>query len=139
MSQNNKTLANIINSVTLVGRAGTNPETRYFESGSVVTKVNLAVRRPGKNQDPDWFPVEAWGKQAEVLANYVTKGDQVGVIGELRFDTWTDKTTQQERIKPVIRAIRIELLGNSKGTSSEASNTVFQTEPSLDSCEDIQF
>jgi len=139
MSQNNKTLANIINSVTLVGRAGTNPETRYFESGSVVTKVNLAVRRPGKNQDPDWFPVEAWGKQAEVLANYVTKGDQVGVIGELRFDTWTDKTTQQERIKPVIRAIRIELLGNSKGTSSEASNTAFQTEPSLDSCEDIQF
>ena len=139
MSQNNKTLANIINSVTLVGRAGTNPETRYFESGSVVTKVNLAVRRPGKNQDPDWFPVEAWGKQAEVLANYVTKGDQVGVIGELRFDTWTDKTNQQERIKPVIRAIRIELLGNSKGTSSEASNTAFQTEPSLDSCEDIQF
>jgi single-strand DNA-binding protein len=139
MSQNNKTLANIINSVTLVGRAGTNPETRYFESGSVVTKVNLAVRRPGKNQDPDWFPVEAWGKQAEVLANYVTKGDQVGVIGELRFDTWTDKTTQQERIKPVIRAIRIELLGNSKGTYSEASNTAFQTEPSLDSCEDIQF
>lgn len=139
MSQNNKTLANIINSVTLVGRAGTNPETRYFESGSVVTKVNLAVRRPGKNQDPDWFPVEAWGKQAEVLANYVTKGDQVGVIGELRFDTWTDKTTQQERIKPVIRAIRIELLGNSKGTSSEASNTASQTEPSLDSCEDIQF
>jgi len=104
-----------------------------------VTKVNLAVRRPGKNQDPDWFPVEAWGKQAEVLANYVTKGDQVGVIGELRFDTWTDKTTQQERIKPVIRAIRIELLGNSKGTSSEASNTASQTEPSLDSCEDIQF
>lgn len=139
MSQNNKTLANIINSVTLVGRAGTNPETRYFESGSVVTKVNVAVRRPGKNQEPDWFPVEAWGKQAEVLANYVTKGDQVGVIGELRFDTWTDKTNQQERIKPVIRAIRIELLGNSKGTSSEASNTAFQTEPSLDSCEDIQF
>ena len=60
-------------------------------------------------------------------------------IGELRFDTWTDKTTQQERIKPVIRAIRIELLGNSKGTSSEASNTASQTEPSLDSCEDIQF
>lgn len=139
MSQNNKTLANIINSVTLVGRAGTNPETRYFESGSVVTKVNLAVRRPGKNQDPDWFPVEAWGKQAEVLANYVTKGDQVGVIGELRFDTWTDKTNQQERIKPVIRAIRIELLGNSKGTSAEASNTASQTPAEVGGIEDIAF
>jgi single-strand DNA-binding protein len=139
MSQNNKTTANIINSVTLVGRAGTNPETRYFESGSVVTKVNLAVRRPGKNQDPDWFPVEAWGKQAEVLANYVTKGDQVGVIGELRFDTWTDKTTQQERIKPVIRAIRIELLGNNKGTADEASHAETQNPPEMDSLEDIPF
>jgi single-strand DNA-binding protein len=139
MSQNNKTLANIINSVTLVGRAGTNPETRYFESGSVVTKVNVAVRRPGKNQEPDWFPVEAWGKQAEVLANYVTKGDQVGVIGELRFDTWTDKTTQQERIKPVIRAIRIELLGNNKGAAAEPSHAAARTSSDLDSLEDIPF
>lgn len=139
MSQNNKTTANIINSVTLVGRAGTNPETRYFESSSVVTKVNLAVRRPGKNQDPDWFPVEAWGKQAEVLANYVSKGDQVGVIGELRFDRWTDKNTQQERIKPVVRAIRIELLGNSKGTATEASQASTQNSPDLDSLEDIPF
>jgi single-strand DNA-binding protein len=139
MSQNNKTTANIINSVTLVGRAGTNPETRYFESGSMVTKVNVAVRRPGKNQDPDWFPVEAWGKQAEVLANYVTKGDQVGVIGELRFDRWTDKSTQQERIKPVVRAIRIELLGNSKGTAAEAPQGQNQNSPNMDSLEDIPF
>jgi single-strand DNA-binding protein len=139
MSQNNKTTANIINSVTLVGRAGTNPETRYFESGSVVTKVNVAVRRQGKNQDPDWFPVEAWGKQAEVLANYVTKGDQVGVIGELRFDRWTDKNTEQERLKPVVRAIRIELLGNSKGTATEASPAQTQNPPDMDSLEDIPF
>jgi single-strand DNA-binding protein len=139
MSQNNKTLANIINSVTLVGRAGTNPETRYFESGSVVTKVNVAVRRPGKNQEPDWFPVEAWGKQAEVLANYVTKGDQVGIIGELRFDHWTDKNTEQERIKPVVRAIRIELLGNNKGTAGEASQAATKTPIDMDSLEDIQF
>jgi single-strand DNA-binding protein len=97
------------------------------------------VRRPGKNHEPDWFPVEAWGKQAEVLANYVTKGDQVGVIGELRFDTWTDKTNQQERIKPVIRAIRIELLGNSKGTSAEASNTASQTPAEVGGIKDIAF
>jgi single-strand DNA-binding protein len=139
MSQNNKTTANIINSVTLVGRAGTNPETRYFESGSVVTKVNVAVRRPGKNQEPDWFPVEAWGKQAEVLANYVSKGDQVGVIGELRFDHWTDKNTEQERIKPVVRAIRIELLGNNKGTAGEASQSATKTPTNMDSLEDIPF
>jgi single-strand DNA-binding protein len=139
MSQHNKTLANIINSVTLVGRAGTNPETRYFESGSIVTKVNVAVRRPGKNQDPDWFPVEAWGKQAEVLANYVTKGDQVGIIGELRFDCWTDKNTQQERIKPVVRAIRIELLGNNKGAAAEASHAATKTPANMDGLEDIPF
>jgi single-strand DNA-binding protein len=138
MSQNNKPAPTIINAVTLVGRAGSDPELRYFESGSAVAKVNLAVRRPAKDEAPDWFPIEAWGKQAEVLANYVTKGDQVGIIGELRFDRWADKTTQQERIKPVIRAIRVELLSNGKA----AANPDRQPAPAardFDGLEDISF
>lgn len=138
MSQNNKVQPTIINAVTLVGRAGADPELRYFESGSTVAKVNLAVRRPAKDEAPDWFSIEAMGKQAEVLANYVTKGDQVGIIGELRFDRWTDKTTQQERIKPVVRAIRVELLGNGKA-AAEPSRQPAAAARDFDGLEDIPF
>jgi single-strand DNA-binding protein len=139
MSQIKSEVPNIVNSVTLVGRAGSNPESRYFESGSVVTKVSLAVRRANGDENPDWFPVEAWGKQAEVLGNYVNKGDRIGVIGELRFDRWSDINTKEERVKPVVRAIRVQLLGSSKSTSTSSMDSDRAKEPNYSSIEDIPF
>ena len=57
-----------INSVTLVGRAGRDPEVRYFESGTVVANLTMAVNRRNRNDEPDWFNLEIWGKQAQVAA-----------------------------------------------------------------------
>jgi single-strand DNA-binding protein len=71
-----------LNSVILVGRVGGDPDVKYFESGSVVCRLTLAVNRASRNNDqPDWFNLELWGKQAEVAANYVRKGSQIGVSG----------------------------------------------------------
>jgi single-strand DNA-binding protein len=62
-----------LNVVTLVGRAGRDPDVKYFESGSVVCKFTLAVNRRTRNSDePDWFNLEMWGKTAEVAANYLS-------------------------------------------------------------------
>jgi hypothetical protein len=59
-----------INTITLVGRAGRDPETRFFESGSVVSNLTLAVNRPSREEEePDWFTLEIWGKQAQVAAD----------------------------------------------------------------------
>ena len=69
-----------INTITLVGRAGRDPETRFFESGSVVSNLTLAVNRPSREEEePDWFTLEIWGKQAQVAADYVRKGSLIGV------------------------------------------------------------
>ena len=57
-----------VNSVTLVGRAGRDPEVRYFESGSVVANLTIAVNRRSRDDEPDWFNLEIWGKQAQVAA-----------------------------------------------------------------------
>jgi single-strand DNA-binding protein len=103
-----------VNSITLVGRAGRDPEVRYFESGSVVANLTLAVNRRSRDDEPDWFNLEIWGKQAQVAADYVRKGSLLGIIG------WTDRTSGEERSKPVIRVDRLELLGSRRdGDSGE--------------------
>ena len=102
----------MLNVVTLVGRAGRDPEVKYFESGAVVCKFAIAVNRNSKSPEPDWFNLEIWGRTAEVAANYVRKGNLIGVTGALKFDTWKDRTTGADRSSPVIRVDRLDLLGS---------------------------
>ncbi len=109
-----------INSVTLVGRAGRNPEVRYFESGTVVANLTIAVNRRNRNDEPDWFNLEIWGKQAQVAADYVKKGSLIGITGSFKMDSWKDRNTGEDRHKPVVRVDRLELLGSKR--DSENSN-----------------
>lgn len=110
-----------MNNITLVGRAGRDPEIRYFESGTMVANLTLAVNRR-KDEDPDWFNLEIWGKTAQVAADYVRKGSLIGVIGSMQFQKWTDRTTGDERSKPVVRVDRLELLGSKRDSDAPASN-----------------
>ena len=103
---------------TLVGRAGRDPEVRYFESGSMVANLTLAVNRRSSGDEPDWFNLEIWGKQAQVAADYVRKGSLVGIIGSFKLDRWTDRNSGEERSKPVIRVDRLELLGSKRDGDS---------------------
>ena len=100
-----------LNSVTLVGRVGRDPDVRYFESGSVVANFTMAVNRRNRDDEPDWFNLEVWGKQAQVAADYVKKGSLIGVNGSFKLDTWNDRKRGEERSKPVVRVDRLELLG----------------------------
>ncbi len=110
-----------LNIVNLVGRAGRDPEVKYFESGKVLCTLTLAVNRPTKKSDePDWFNLEIWGKTAEVAANYVRKGSLIGVQGSLAIETWSDRNTGVNRSKPVIRVDRLELLGSKRDTDASA-------------------
>ena len=109
-----------INSVTLVGRAGRDPEVRYFESGTVVANLTMAVNRRNRNDEPDWFNLEIWGKQAQVAADYVKKGSLIGITGSFKMDSWKDRNTGEDRNKPVVRVDRLELLGSKR--DSETNN-----------------
>jgi single-strand DNA-binding protein len=111
-----------LNVVNLVGRVGMDPEVRYFESGSVKCSLTLAVNRPtSKNDEPDWFNLELWGKTAEVAANYVRKGSLIGVQGSLKIDTWSDRNTGVSRCKPIIRVDRLDLLGSKRDNEAAAA------------------
>ncbi len=109
-----------INVVTLVGRVGGEPDVKYFESGSVKCRLTLAVNRMRKDDPPDWFNLELWGKTAEVAANYVHKGSLIGVTGALKFEHWQDRTTGANRSSPTIRVDKLDLLGSKRDSETAA-------------------
>lgn len=106
-----------MNSITIVGRAGKDPAVKYFESGTVVANLTLAVRGLKKDDKPEWFNLEIWGKTAQVAADHVRKGSLIGVEGRIKTEHWTDKTTGQERSKPVVVVNSLELLGSKSDTA----------------------
>lgn len=101
----------MINSAVIVGRAGQDPEMRYFESGKVKTTFSVAVNRWTKEGDKtDWFNIELWDKSAEVAGEYVKKGRMVAVEGRIALSKWTNKEGKAVE-RYFIRANNIRLLG----------------------------
>ena len=109
-----------INHIVLIGRSGKDPEMRYFESGKLVTTFTLAVNRPFKDGQTDWFDIEIWGKQAEITGEYVKKGSLVGIEGKIRWDTWNHKDTGEPITRPMIVADSIRLLGSKRDNNADA-------------------
>lgn len=107
-----------INVVLLVGRLTRDSELKYTKSGMPIARFSIAVNRSRK-QDDQWvdetsfFEVDYWGKGAEAVNRYLTKGKQVGVEGELRQDRW--EQDGQQRNKVIINATNVQLLGGNQG------------------------
>jgi len=103
-----------LNKLDLVGRAGRDPELKIFESGKQKCTLTLAVNRRTSNRDepPDWFELEMWGKTADIASKYVKKGSLIGITGSLSFDHWQDKSTGDARSKPIIKVDDLHLLGS---------------------------
>ena len=102
-----------MNTVTLVGRTGQDPEVKYYESGKVRTTFSLAVNRwdaASKSEVTDWYNIEVWDKQAETAGEYIKKGRLLAIDGRLRFNKWTSPDGENHE-RPVIRATNFRLLG----------------------------
>ncbi len=111
-----------INSVTLVGRVGGDPEPRYFDDGKVVLNLSLAVRRKyhplerkvrgirSGEEETDWFPLEFWGRDAEYVSSFAERGTRLGVTGSLVVDGWADRATGEQRRRPKILVRQIDIL-----------------------------
>ena len=75
-----------MNKVELIGRLTVNPELKYTESGKAYTRFTLAVNRKFKKneeaKDADFIPIVAWEKRAEIICQYVLKGNRLGIVGQ---------------------------------------------------------
>lgn len=111
------------NNVSVSGRLGSDPETRFFDSGSCVTRFSLAVTEYIKGeQRTQWIRVEAWGKTAEIIANNVTKGDRVGLVGSLKTEQW--ESNGQKNSRTVVLAQQVILMGGGSRKVDEVSGDV---------------
>jgi single-strand DNA-binding protein len=111
-----------INHVIEIGRLTRDAEVSYTPGGMAVGKISIAVnRRVKKGQEwvdeANYFDVSVFGKQAEGLKPYLTKGKQVCVDGYLKQDRWQDQQTGQNRSAVKIVANDIQLLGGKDGGS----------------------
>ena len=107
-----------INHVVLVGRLTRDAELRYTNSGSAMAAISLAINTR-RRRDDQWvdeahfFDAVVWGKTAESLSPYLTKGKQIGLEGELRQNRW--EQDGQRRSKVEIFTRNIQLLGSRGG------------------------
>src|SRR5512139_33508 len=93
------------NKVILAGNLTRDPEVRYTPKGMAIAKLGLAINRTWKTETGEtkeevtFVDVDAFGRQAEVIAQYVKKGRPLLVEGRLKLDTWEDKNTHQKQSK----------------------------------------
>jgi single-strand DNA-binding protein len=115
-------MATDMNSVTLIGRLTRDAELKYTVNGIAVCKFSIAVNRKKKNGD-EWvdeasfFDIVLWGRQGEALNQYLQKGKQIGVAGELRQERWKQQDGQK-RSRIEVVANNIQLLGGGRDSES---------------------
>jgi single-strand DNA-binding protein len=121
-------MARGINKVILVGNLGGDPETRYMPSGSAVTNLTVATNESWKDKQTgeqkertEWHKVAAFGKLAEIMAEYLRKGSQVYIEGKLRTRKWQGKDGN-DRWTTEIVADEMQMLGGRGGGGSEPMN-----------------
>ena len=88
-----------------MGNLTRDPEVRYTSSGTAIAKLGIAVNRYWSNKDGQkqeettFVDVDAFGKQAETIGQYLKKGRPIMIEGRLKLDQWDDKQTGQKRSK----------------------------------------
>ncbi len=93
------------NKVILIGNLTRDPDLRYTPKGTAIARIGLAVNRNWRTdtgemrEEVTFIDVDAFGKQAEVIGEYLRKGSPVMVEGRLKLDSWDDKNTGQKRSK----------------------------------------
>ena len=91
------------NKVILLGNLTRDPELRYTPKGAATARLGMAVNRTYKTESGEsreevtFVDIDAWGKQAELISQYLRKGNPLFVEGRLKLDQWDDKTSGQKR------------------------------------------
>ncbi|WP_318837371.1 MULTISPECIES: single-stranded DNA-binding protein [unclassified Providencia] len=148
-----------VNKVILIGHLGNDPEIRYIPNGGAVANLTLATSETWRDKQSgemrektEWHRVIIFGKLAEVAGEYLKKGSQVYIEGQLQTRRWQDQSGQDRYTTEVVVNIggTMQMLGNgnsnnngnqtgNKSTSSPNQQYSNQTEPPMDFDDDIPF
>jgi single-strand DNA-binding protein len=115
------------NKVILAGNLTRDPELRYTPKGTAVAKIGLAVNRTWttetgeKKEEVSFIDIEAWGRQGEVIAQYMKKGRPLLVEGRLKLDTWEDKNTKQKQSKLKVVLESFSFIDSNRGDAPNSA------------------
>ncbi|MGL9721745.1 single-stranded DNA-binding protein [Symbiopectobacterium sp.] len=127
-----------VNKVILVGNLGQDPEVRYLPNGGAVANLTLATsdtwrdKQTGEQKErTEWHRVTLYGKLAEVAGEYLRKGSQVYVEGQLRTRKWQDQSGQDRYTTEVVVDISgsMQMLGGRQGGGAPAGGNAGNNAP----------
>ena len=110
------------NKVIIAGNLTRDPELRYTPKGTAVARITLAVNRTWKSESGEskeevsFVDVDVWGRQAEVIGQYMKKGRPLLVEGRLKQDTWEDKNTKQKQSKLKVVLESFSFIDSNRGS-----------------------
>ncbi len=113
-----------VNKVIIVGRLTRDPEKRTTQTGTTITNFSVATSTKWKGQDgqqnekTEFHNVIAWGKRGEVIAQYMTKGQEIYVEGRLETSSWDDKETGKKMYRTEIIMENFEFGAKPSGTNT---------------------
>lgn len=96
------------NKVQLIGNVGNDPEIKIFEGGRKLANLTLATHESYKNdkgekvEQTEWHKVVAWGKTAEIIERFVSKGKEIAIEGKLTHRSYEDKNGEKRYITEVV-------------------------------------
>ncbi|ELY2519533.1 single-stranded DNA-binding protein [Cronobacter sakazakii] len=133
-----------VNKVILVGNLGQDPEVRYMPNGGAVTSLRLATSESWRDKQTgemkevtEWHSVVLYGKLAEVAGEYLRKGSQVYIEGQLRTRKWQDQSGQDRYLTEVVVNVggTMQMLGGKQQSDQpkQQSQTTKQKPPSQQS------
>ncbi len=137
-----------INKVILIGNLGADPEIRYLSDGRAVASLRVATteswkdRQSGETQEhTEWHRVVFFGRPAEIIGEYLAKGSQIYLEGQLRTRKWTDDNGNDRYVTEIIGR-ELRMLGSANGgqkpdrgknaSAQPASKRARKPEPALE-------
>ncbi len=109
-----------MNIVILSGNLGKDVEIQASSGGKYFTHNSIAVR--GYNDTTNWINITAWGKIAEIMGDYLKKGDKVTIAGEMKTDSWDDKNTGKKNYKTYVIVNKIDFMSKKDSGSKPSGN-----------------
>lgn len=125
-----------LNRVMLAGNLTRDVELRHLASGQAVAKIGLACSRRWKTPEGEqreetmFVDCEAWGKTAEFISQYFTKGRPIFVEGRLKLEQWEDKETKAKRSKHIVSIESAQFVDSKPGGGEGGSSAPARTSSS---------
>lgn len=135
------------NKVLIMGNLTRDPELKQTPSNQSIAQIGIAMNRKFKDREGNmreevtYVDCEAWGRTAEVMAQYLSKGKPVFVEGRLKFDQWQDQSgNNRSKLKVVVESFQfIDSKGGQSSTPPPTNTQAPQTAPPTPPADDIPF